>query len=310
MSASTDTASTDARADAGMVDQVRRFNRIVTERNGALEDAFLSRGRPLGQARLLWEIGRDGSDVRALRARLGLDSGYVSRMLRALEADGLIETGRGGDDGRVRTVRLTRAGRAERRVLDERAGDAAQSILAPLAARQRRRLTSAMAEVERLLTASAVRVAVTDPRHPGARFCVDAYFRELADRFEGGFDPARSISADDDELTRPAGLLLLATLHGEPVGCGALKFHDGGPADIKRMWVAGTVRGLGLGRRLLAELEAHAMGRQVTTVRLETNSALDEAISLYRSAGYREVPPFSDDPYARHWFEKMLAPPG
>ncbi|HEY1641156.1 MAG TPA: MarR family winged helix-turn-helix transcriptional regulator [Streptosporangiaceae bacterium] len=308
MSTST-TAAGPASTDAGLVDQVRRFNRIVTERSGALQDAFLSRGRPLGQARLLWEIGPDGSDVRALRARLGLDSGYVSRMLRALERDGLITTGPGGDDGRVRTARLTRAGQAERQVYDERSDDAAASILGPLTARQRDRLTMAMAEVERLLTASAVDVAVTDPRDPAARFCVQSYFRELAARFDDGFDPGRSIPAGDAELTPPSGVLLLATLHGEPVGCGALKFRDGEPADIKRMWVAGSVRGLGLGRRLLAELEARAAARQVSVVRLETNSTLTEAISLYRSAGYREVAPFSDEPYARYWFAKDLPGP-
>ena len=293
-----------------MVDQVRRFNRIVTQRSGALEDAFLSRGRPLGQARLLWEIGPDGSDVRALRARLGLDSGYVSRMLRALERDGLITVGPGGADGRVRTARLTRAGQDERQVYEQRSDDAARSILVPLAQSQRTRLTAAMAEVERLLTAAAVQVAVTDPRHPGARFCIESYYRELARRFDDGFDPGRSIPASDAELTPPAGLLLLATLHGEPVGCGALKLRDGGPADIKRMWVAESVRGLGLGRRLLAELEAQAAARQAGVVRLETNSALAEAIGLYRSVGYREVEPFSDEPYARHWFEKTLPRPG
>jgi hypothetical protein len=72
-------------ADA-MVDQVRRFNRVVTERVGALNDHFLGRERPLGEARLLWEIGIEGCEVRLLRARLGLDSGYLNRMLRSLEA--------------------------------------------------------------------------------------------------------------------------------------------------------------------------------------------------------------------------------
>ena len=75
-----------ALTDPALIGSVRRFNRTVTERIGALEDSFLSRGRPLGQARVLWEIGPDGTRVRALRARLGLDSGYLSRMLRALEA--------------------------------------------------------------------------------------------------------------------------------------------------------------------------------------------------------------------------------
>jgi GNAT superfamily N-acetyltransferase len=151
-----------------------------------------------------------------------------------------------------------------------------------------------------------VQLAVCDPGRPDARRAVQAYVTELSDRFEGGFDPALSVSADDDELTPPAGLFLIATLHSDTVGCGALKFHRGAPAELKRMWVSPAVRGLGLGRRILAELEAHAAARGVRTLRLETNGALSEAISLYRTAGYREVAPFSDDPYAHHWFEKTL----
>ncbi|MGC1281546.1 MAG: GNAT family N-acetyltransferase [Streptosporangiaceae bacterium] len=160
--------------------------------------------------------------------------------------------------------------------------------------------------MERLVGASAVRIAGCDPRRPDARFCLRSYFGELARRFDGGFDPARSISADDDELTPPAGLLLVATLHGEPVGCGALKFHPGAPTEIKRMWVAPDARGLGLGRRLLASLEERAADAGASCVRLETNGSLTEAIALYRSAGYHEVPAFSDEPYAHHWFEKTL----
>ena len=189
-----------------------------------------------------------------MRSRLDLDSGYLSRLLRSLERDGLVVVERSGTDGRVRTARLTTRGLAERTVLDQRSDDAAVAILEPLSARQRTRLVSAIAEVERLLVASAVRITRCGPRHPHARFCLRAYFGELADRFDGGFDPARSISAGDAELTPPAGLLLVATLHGEPVGCGALKFHDGAPTELKRMWVAPAARGLGLGRRLLASL--------------------------------------------------------
>ncbi len=292
-----------------MVGQVRSFNRTVTQRIGALNDAFLSRDRPLGQARLLWEIGPDGCDVRRLRSRLDLDSGYLSRLLRSLEQDGLVVVEPSQADGRVRIARLTARGLAERAVLDQRSDDAAGSMLRPLSARQRTRLVAAMAEVERLLVASAVRVAGCDPRHPDARSCLRAYFGELARRFDGGFDPAQSISADDDELTAPAGLLLVATLHGEPVGCGALKFHGDGPAEVKRMWVSPAVRGLGLGRRLLAELEARAAASGVRGLRLETNRALAEAIGLYRDAGYHEVAAFSDEPYAHHWFEKALDQP-
>jgi DNA-binding MarR family transcriptional regulator/ribosomal protein S18 acetylase RimI-like enzyme len=296
--------------EPGMVDGVRSFNRTVTQRIGALQDAFLSRDRPLGQARLLWEIGQDGGpvDVRLLRSRLDLDSGYLSRLLRALEADGLVVVEPSGVDGRVRVARLTARGRAERAILDRRSDEVATSILGPLSGRQRTRLVAAMAEVERLLMASTVLVRPCPPGDPDARTCLRAYFAELADRFEAGFDPARSIPAGDAELTPPAGLLLVATLHAEPVGCGALKLHGDGPAEIKRMWVAPSARGLGLGRRLLAELEERASDHHVRTLRLETNGALAEAIGLYRSAGYREVPAFNEEPYAHHWFEKTIQP--
>jgi DNA-binding MarR family transcriptional regulator len=292
--------------ERAMIEQVRRFNRAVTQRAGALEDAFLARGRPLGQARVLWEIGPGGRDVRDLRARLDLDSGYLSRLLRALERDGLVSVEANEADGRIRTARLTAAGDAERAELDRLSDDAAAALLDALTGAQRTRLVAAMAEVVRLLTASAIVTGVRDPRDPDARRCLRAYVNELAGRFDGGFDPERSISAADHEMTPPAGLFLIATLHGEPAGCGALKFHPGAPAEVKRMWVAPAVRGLGLGRRLLAELEARAAAHGVRVLRLETNQALAEAISLYRSAGYREVPAFNDEPYAHHWFEKSL----
>ena len=291
------------------IDQVRRFNRAVTRRIGALNDAFLAGGRPLGQARLLWEIGPGGADIRALRSQLDLDSGYLSRLLRALERDGLVTVVVNEADGRLRTARLTDEGLAERAELDRRSDRAAAALLQPLTGPQRRRLVAAMAEVERLLAASAVQVGVRDPRHPDARHCLRAYVSELSGRFDGGFDPARSISAADHEMIPPAGLFLVATLYGEPVGCGALKFHPGAPAEVKRMWVAPAVRGLGLGRRLLTELEAHAAARGVRTLRLETNRALGEAIALYRTAGYREVPAFNDESYAHLWFEKALSSP-
>src|SRR5579863_6989064 len=103
--------------------------------------------------------------------------------------------------------------------------------------------------------AASVAIAPIDPAHPEARRCINAYFAELERRFQTGFDPSRSISADDNELRPPAGLLVVAWLHGAPVGCGGLKFHDDSPAELKRMWVAESARGLGIGRRLLSHLE-------------------------------------------------------
>jgi DNA-binding MarR family transcriptional regulator len=289
-----------------MVAQVRRFNRIATQRAGALNDRFLARERPLGEARVLWEIGRDGCDVRSLRARLDLDSGYLSRLLRSLESAGLVVVEHGERDRRVRAARLTPAGLAERAALDRGADELAEFLLEPLSDPQRERLVNAMGEVERLMTAAMVEIAPIDPEHPHARHCLREYAAELDRRFDGGFDPSRSISVDARELRPPAGVLLVATLLSDPIGCGALKFHDGEPTELKRMWVDESARGLGVGRRLLADLEARAAEGPSPIVRLETNGTLEEAIAMYRSAGYAEVAPFNDEPYAHHWFEKDL----
>jgi DNA-binding MarR family transcriptional regulator/GNAT superfamily N-acetyltransferase len=285
---------------------VRRFNREVTEHIGALTDHFLGRARPMGEARILWEIGPEGAEVRALRARLSLDSGYTSRILRSLEQQSLVTVGPSTDDRRVRRVRLTAAGLAERDELDRRSDDVAARILEPLGAGQRAQLIAAMGEVERLLQASAVRVAVEDPRSADARWCLEQYFTELDARFEAGFDASLSISADAHELTPPSGALLIARVHTRPVGCGAVKFHPGAPAELKRMWVAPKTRGIGLGHRILGELERLAREGGAQVVRLETNRALKEAIALYRGRGFREVAAFNDEPYAHHWFEKRL----
>jgi DNA-binding MarR family transcriptional regulator/GNAT superfamily N-acetyltransferase len=287
--------------------QIRSFNRTVTQQIGLLEGRFLGRDRSLGASRLLFEIGPGGSEVRHLRARLALDSGYTSRLLRGLEAEGLIRTGRSTSDARARLVTLTTAGRKELALLNRLSDRAAASLLDRLNETQRVALVSAMGAVERLLLASAVRLHVENPRSPAARYCLGRYFDELAARFDTGFDPALSIPAAAQELTPPHGYFVMATLNDEPVGCGALKCHAG-HGEIKRMWVTTSSRGLGIGRRILERLEDLARERRLPVLRLETNKTLTEAQSLYKSCGYREVSRFNNEPYAHHWFEKALKP--
>jgi DNA-binding MarR family transcriptional regulator/GNAT superfamily N-acetyltransferase len=289
------------------VERVRRFNRTVTQRVGALNDRFLSSARPLATARLLWEIGTEGGEVVMLRSRLGVDSGQMSRMLRALEADGLVTVMPSDLDGRVRVARLTERGLAERAMLDERSDELAASILEPLADEQRAELVSAMRTVERLIATSLVELRQVDPEAPDAQRCLRAYVAELNRRApQRGFDPTKGSTAEPHEVRPPKGAFVVAYLRGEPVGCGAVKHHPGGATDIKRMWLAESARGLGLGRRLLERLERLAREHGSTEVRLETGDVLTEAIGLYRSAGYAEVPPFNDEPFADRWFAKPL----
>jgi DNA-binding MarR family transcriptional regulator/GNAT superfamily N-acetyltransferase len=288
------------------IDQVRRFNRLVTQRAGVLDQNFLGRDRPLGESRVLFEIGVDGADLRDLRARLALDSGYLSRVVQSLATKGLVRLRAASDDDRVRRAYLTRKGRAEVDEMNRRSDHAAQAILTPLTETQRERLVGAMAEVHRLLRVAGVQIDVVDPATPSARWCVAQYFAELAARFEHGFDPGTSISAEDDELRPPRGAFLLASIDGQPSACGAVKTIAPKVGSLKRMWVASSARGLGLGRRMLEVLEMKARELGIETLRLETNRSLTEAIRMYESSGYAEVPAFNDEPYGDHWFEKRL----
>lgn len=291
---------------ADEIAQVRRFNRMVTQRAGALDDHFLGRDRPLGESRLLYEVGPHGADLRDLRRRLGLDSGYVSRLVKVLEKQGLVRLTPGAGDQRVRRVRWTAAGRREVDEMGKRSDEAAAALLSSLPPAQRGRLVGAMAEVHRLLQLAGLQIERVDPASQSARECVGRYFDELGRRFERGFDPAASLPTDDRDFLPPRGAFLVASVDGESVACGGVKTIAPGVGYLKRMWVADTVRGLGLGRRMLEALEGQSRELGLTTLRLETNRALGEAVRLYRSAGYREVAPFNAEPYAHHWFEKRL----
>jgi len=161
-----------------------------------------------------------------------------------------------------------------------------------------------------VLDPAAIELAEVDPDDPRAVWCLGQYLAEIDARFDVGYDPAAAVPTTAASMRPPKGLFVLATRSGEPVGCGALKLHDDGSAEVKRVWVSATVRGAGLGRRLLRDLERRAVERGTTLLRLDTNATLVEAIRLYRAEGWVEVPPFNDERYADHWFEKPVAPAG
>lgn len=290
-----------------LIPRVRSFHRTVIQRIGELNERYLGRDRPLAESRLLMEIGKQGATVRELREKLGLDSGFVSRMLRSLESEGLITTVRLADeDGRVRFARLTRAGRAELRRLDELSDALVHTILDPLGPEQSKKLVAAMAEVERLLKVSALELMVEEPSTREAAACLRQYYSDLNERYRKGLDIDQSRAADMATLVPPNGYFIVARLFGQPIGCGALKITGEQTGEVQRMWVAEQARGLGIGRKILAQIEQIARTHELKVLRLEASEVLKEAQGLYRTSGYKEVTAANDDPYASRWFEKRL----
>jgi DNA-binding MarR family transcriptional regulator len=276
------------------VAQVRSFNRLITRQAGVMNDRHLG-GRPLGEQRVLFEIGADGATPRDVRVRLGLDSGYLSRMIGSLERAGLVHVEANPADRRTKLLRLTRSGLSEIRRLDRLADEFAASVLTPLSDEQRERLLRAQADIRRLLAVSMVTIERVDAACADARWCIDHYFTELAERFEEGFEPGRTLPVHDPDV------FVLARIDRQPAGCGGLK-----AGEIVRMWVDRPHRGLGIAGRILTALEDEAATRGHETVRLYTNRALVEAQAMYRARGYVEVERFNDDPYADHFFAKRL----
>lgn len=286
------------------VSRFRRFSRAVTSEVGALDTSFLGRGRPLGAARVLNAIGHGRSDVADIRDYLGLDSGLMSRLLRGLEGEGLIETAQHADDARRRVARLTKAGRREFAIYERLSNSRAEALLArhphPDA------LLAAMDLVASALGYERVEIEERDPRCEEALYCLGEYYAELARRFEEGFDVSLSRDPEAKDMIRPRGAFLVAMLDSLPVGCVGLKGTGGEIAEIKRLWVAPCARGLRLARRLMDASEEVARSLSIATLRLDTNRALPEAIRLYRRTGWVEIDRFNDDPYPDFFFEKKL----
>ncbi|MFG1669770.1 GNAT family N-acetyltransferase [Streptomyces sp. Y7] len=282
----------------------RRFNRYFTRRIGVLDDHYLGQNRPLGEARLLFEIG-DGMSLRELRSRLGLDAGYLSRMAKALQAQGMVTLSTHPDDNRLRMIELTPAGRVEVKEQDRRASVVVAGLLGGLSAPQRAELAGAMATAQRLLRLAGITVALADGADPDALACLDGYAADIDERFPEGFDKCDLVRPQ--EVSGNAGAFFVAYEEDRPVGCGALRRLEPGVGEIRHVWVHPAARRLGLARRLLDALEQEAVARGLTVVRLDTHAALTEAQAMYRACGYTAIPAYDDNVYASHWFEKRLA---
>lgn len=285
------------------IELVRDFNRYYTRRLGVLDDHYLGLDRPWSESRLLFEIG-SGADLRALRGRLGLDSGFLSRLLRSLEGQGLVSVQPSPSDGRVRVASLTPSGVAARAELDSRARESVGSLLGQLTPGQRDRLIAAQEQVRRLLRMASIYISDISDSSDVARWCLRQYAAELDERFSSGY--SESALLRPGELASCGGEFLVALEADSAVGCGVWQVLSAGVAEIRHVWISPDCRGLGLGRRMLSELEERAGAQGCRTLRLGTNRALPEAAALYRSSGYHEIPPYSDAEYNQLNFEKVL----
>ncbi|OCX67120.1 PadR family transcriptional regulator [Thioclava sp. SK-1] len=289
------------------ISRFRRFSRAVTSQMGVLDQDFLGLGRPLGPARVLNAIGHGLHDISQLREYLRLDSGLMSRLLRQLEAEGLITTTPGAEDKRRRQAHLTPAGATEyaayERLSDARAHDCLARHPKPDA------LLAAMDLVASALGRDHIQVQLADPCGQAAQDCLEAYYADLSSRFGQRFDPVRSGDPEASAMRPPDGAFVLAVSDGLAIGCGGLKplaDSDMPTGEVKRVWVSPNARGMGVSRQLMQALEGHARDLGMRRLRLDTSAKLSEARGLYRATGWTEVARYNDNPYADHFFEKVI----
>lgn len=143
-----------------------------------------------------------------------------------------------------------------------------------------------------------------DPRSPVARECLTTYAAELRERFPEGYEDSDLV--DPAELEPPRGTLLVAHRGETPVACGGVRTLEPGVGEVRHMWVHRSYRRLGLGRRLLAELERIAADLGMHALRLGTHRSLSEAIAMYRRLGYSQTEAYPGTDHTDFWFAKQL----
>lgn len=285
--------------------RLRRFNRAVTREVGALDHSYLGRGRPLGSARVLQLVNAEGTDIAHIRAKLGLDSGLLSRLLRSLESEALIRLSTDPADRRRRTAQLTAAGQAEMAAYEAIGYEKAAETLTRAGTRQQA-LIDAMDLIATTLLQDQLEIRDTDPNAPEAIACLQAYYQLLVEKIAGVTPDMLSLPLSDAQNYRPPhGAFLIAWSDDLPVGCASLRPLEPGIAEVKRLWVAPSARGQGLARRLMHTVESRAKSLGYSALKLDTNQALAEALTLYRRDGWSDIPAYTSFP-ATHWLGKAL----
>jgi GNAT superfamily N-acetyltransferase len=286
--------------------RLRRFNRVVTREIGALDTSYLGRGRPLSTARVLHLIKPQGTDVADIRQALGFDSGLMSRLLRSLEDEGLIRVIPDAADRRRRIAQLTDAGQTEWHIYDDLGHAKAAQVFDKAGSRQQA-LIDAMDLIATVMLRDEVAFRDADPDDPAALSCIASYYQQLLDTFPGDFRAGMlPLPLPDAAKYRPPqGAFLIAWSDDLPVGCVSLRPLEPGIGEVKRLWVNPIARGQGLGRRLMRAIEDRARSMGLARLQLDTNATLTEAVALYRSDGWTDIPPYTTPP-ANLWLTKRL----
>lgn len=285
--------------------RLRRFNRAVTKEVGALDSSYLGLGRPLGAARVLQLLRPEGRDIAEIRSKLGLDSGLLSRLLRGLEEEGLLVLQTDAQDRRRRIAKVTPAGQAERARYEALGLAHAQKMFARAGSRQSE-VIAAMDLIATVMLQDQVEIRAADPDSPEALACLRAYYDLLCAKIEGVTPEMLTLPLSDSPKYRPPlGNFLIAWSDDLPIGCVSLRPLGQGVAEVKRLWVDPQARGQGLGRRLMRGIESEARALGYREMKLDSNTALSEAIALYRSDGWQDIPKYSGFP-SNLWMGKRL----
>ena len=277
------------------IEAVRDFNRFYTRVIGVLEEGLLHTPYTLTEARVVFELAqRDRTEVTALRRDLGLDAGYLSRILARFAADGLVTRERAAEDGRRQVVRLSPAGRAVYDTLNARSAEEIGKLLAPLPEPDRDRLVSAMAAIRGVLDGREPPSWRIRPPRPGDLGWViaahgDLYAREYG--WDASFEAlvARIVAdfATDHDPAREAAFI--AEVDGAPAGCVFCVRKDDETAQLRILLVDPAARGLGIGAALVDECVAFARKAGYGRMVLWTNDVLRAARRIYERAGFTLV---------------------
>ncbi|GAA4340328.1 helix-turn-helix domain-containing GNAT family N-acetyltransferase [Variovorax defluvii] len=283
--------------EVAAVKAVRRFNRFYTRRIGAL-DPYLGSGMSLTEVRVLYELAhREQSVASEIGKDLGLDGGYLSRILRRFEAQGWLARETHPRDARQSVLRLSEAGHAAFAPLQQKSRDEARALLAPLSPTRRRELIAAMQQVEALIepaTDAPTRpptAVLRDPQSGDIGWVVqlhgELYAREYGwnSEFEG---LVAEIAGQFLRKFRPEWeRCWIAELGGERVGAVFLVRKSASVAQLRMLILAPQARGLGLGARLTDECIAFARRKGYRKMVLWTNSCLTAARGIYASRAFR-----------------------